>query len=72
MDGKLREDGGKTYMDIEKFDFQFDPKKMRMHFENLFDGNKELGRFNDFLRILFAVISVRLTRTYLTFNTRMV
>lgn len=36
--------GGETYLNVTEFSFNIDTKKLHLHFENLFNGNKELGK----------------------------
>lgn len=37
------EKNGETYLRIKKHAVKFNPAKVKLRFENLFDGNKELG-----------------------------
>lgn len=37
------EKNGETYLRIKKHAVKFNPGKVKLRFENLFDGNKELG-----------------------------
>ncbi|KAK3908171.1 Protein takeout [Frankliniella fusca] len=42
--------GAETYFNVTNFAFTLDTKKLTLHFENLFNGNKELGNsMNTFL-----------------------
>lgn len=35
--------GAETYLNVTNFAFNIDTEKLSLHFENLFNGNKELG-----------------------------
>ncbi|KAK6620716.1 hypothetical protein RUM43_011011 [Polyplax serrata] len=43
LNGKESKKGGKIYMVTDHFDFKFDTTKLSMKFENLFNGDKQLG-----------------------------
>lgn len=48
--GVLVKRGAETYLNVTDFGFVLDTKKLHLHFENLFNGNKELGNtMNTFL-----------------------
>ncbi|XP_037052439.1 protein takeout-like isoform X2 [Bradysia coprophila] len=40
---KVTEKNGKKYIQTERYDLSFDTTRMHLHFENIFDGNKELS-----------------------------
>uniref|UniRef100_A0A6M2DWZ1 Putative hemolymph juvenile hormone binding protein n=1 Tax=Xenopsylla cheopis TaxID=163159 RepID=A0A6M2DWZ1_XENCH len=41
---------GKSYMQLDQFDVKFTPKRVTMHFDNLFNGDKVLGdNLNNFI-----------------------
>lgn len=37
---------GKTYMKVETLQWKFTATKFKLHFENLFNGDKGLGNYN--------------------------
>ena len=36
--------GAETYLNVTDFSFTIDTKRLHLHFENLFNGNRELGK----------------------------
>jgi len=44
LTGRKVEKNGDTYMDIKDFRFSLDTSRLYLHFEDLFGGNKELGK----------------------------
>ncbi|KAE8747578.1 hypothetical protein FOCC_FOCC005738 [Frankliniella occidentalis] len=48
--GKELVKDGVTFMEVDKFNFDFETKKLHLNFQNLFNGNKDLGtQMNTFL-----------------------
>lgn len=53
------------YVDYYKIDFEFNPAKMSLNFENLFDGDKTLGKsVNEFINENWREILAELKPSY--------
>lgn len=57
--GKPVEKNGETYMKITEFQFNIYPKGGHTRFENLFNGNKQLGKCTTDILIFPSKISIQ-------------